>query len=249
MRHASPAGSRGRRRGRRSAKCARLISAQQAPATGSGPGPSSPYSAPTKMPDRMDCASSVALGQRHRSQAPRVCSLAPGAATFLRPHHDPLAVLHLLDAHQVVAVVAGAVEAQLALDGVDPVRLEPGRRSPCRRGSWSPTTPASRICQAVYDAAACVSTDGVGQAGLGRALVVELDELGGARVVGERRLLLEDRHRQRVLRLGRRRPAGPAPGTCRSAAAARSRSSSSRRAAGCLRGRWRRPRRSRAWRP
>src|SRR5215467_15133872 len=46
----------------------------------------------------------------------------------LRPHDDPLAVLHLLHTHQIVAVVAWPVEAQLALDRVDGVGLQPLRQ-------------------------------------------------------------------------------------------------------------------------
>jgi hypothetical protein len=47
------------------------------------------------------------------------------ARRLLRADRDPAAVLHLLDAHQVVAVVRRPVEAQLALDRVDAVGLDP----------------------------------------------------------------------------------------------------------------------------
>src|SRR5438445_1260164 len=91
------------------------------------PRPIRPYSAPTKTPDRMLCDSSDALG----SVNPDIgCSggqqLGAAGSDFLRPDHDPVAVLHLLDTHQVVAEVAGPVEAQLALQCVDLVRLQPG---------------------------------------------------------------------------------------------------------------------------
>src|SRR5664280_530065 len=93
------------------------------------PSPINPYSAPTKMPERMLCASSEALGSVNADMrdAARSVGHQPGAtgSEFLRPDDDPVAVLDLLDAHQVVAEVAEAVEAQLALDGVDPVRLQP----------------------------------------------------------------------------------------------------------------------------
>ena len=46
---------------------------------------------------------------------------------------------------------------------------------------------------------------GVGQPRLGRPLVIELHELGHDRVVGERRMLLEDGHGHRVLRVRRLR--------------------------------------------
>ena len=88
-------------------------------------------------PDSADCASSVALGNVMRNRPLRALRLTrprrpPGTRiaslhlqrgalrrVLLGIDGDPASVLHLLDAHQVVAVVARAVEAQLALDGVD----------------------------------------------------------------------------------------------------------------------------------
>src|SRR3954465_11787991 len=87
------------------------------------------------MPERTLCASSDALGSEKPGmgraldplrQASVGEQLGAAGRHFLRPDHDPLAVLDLLDAHQVVAEVADAVEAELALDRVDAVGLEPG---------------------------------------------------------------------------------------------------------------------------
>ncbi len=66
------------------------------------------------------------------------------------------------------------------------------------------TTPASRICHAVHEAAACVSTEVSARPALVARLLVEPGELGAARVGKERLLVFEDRHRERVLRLGQR---------------------------------------------
>src|ERR1022692_5305748 len=113
------------------------------------PKPSRPYRLPMKRPDRADCASSVALGnvmpdavlqrswrgnasggpsRAQRGPAP-VASLhlqrRARCGVLLGIYGDPAPVLHLLDAHQVVAVIARAIEAQVALDGVDPVFLDP----------------------------------------------------------------------------------------------------------------------------
>ncbi len=100
------------------------------------------------------------------------------------------------------------------------------------------------ICQAVNEAAAWVSTAVSGKPALGGALAVDLHELGRHRVVGEGRMVLEDGHRQRPVGLGRLQHRRRARARDRSGAAAHSRSSSSRRAAGCPPGRWRRSRRS-----
>src|SRR5450755_2374875 len=113
------------------------------------PRPSRPYRLPMNTPDRADCASSVKLGkfmtneasrgagrgstprgpQRAQRGPARVASLhlqrRALCGELLGIHGDPAAVLHLLDAHQVVSVVAGAVEAQVALDSVDTVLLDP----------------------------------------------------------------------------------------------------------------------------
>src|SRR5688500_4267327 len=87
-----------------------------------------------KTPESADCASSVALGSVIRAsparwRAPDARSLhleaCPRCCVFLRPDDDPAAVLNLLHPHQVVAIVARAVEAQLALQRVDTVLLEP----------------------------------------------------------------------------------------------------------------------------
>jgi hypothetical protein len=82
----------------------------------------------------MLCASSVALGQV-KPGIRGVCSESAAAQGAIR-RAVPLtsrgqttthfAVLHLLDPHQVVAEVADAVEAELALDRVDAVRLQEG---------------------------------------------------------------------------------------------------------------------------
>src|SRR6186713_1775356 len=84
-----------------------------------------------KTPDSALCASSVALG-RFTANLPRAERLGSLRAErrarrgeLLRVDRHPAAVLHLLDAHQVVAVVRRAVEAQLALDRVDAVGLDP----------------------------------------------------------------------------------------------------------------------------
>src|SRR5437899_4630004 len=90
------------------------------------PRPISPYSAPTKTPERMDWDSSDRLG----SVKPDMSGgdqLGTTSCNLLRPNDHPLAILDLLDAHQVVAEVADAVEAQLALQRVDLVRLQVGR--------------------------------------------------------------------------------------------------------------------------
>src|SRR5512132_373471 len=81
-----------------------------------------------KTPDSADCASSVALGNATVS-ARRVPALLHQQArarrrVLLRIDGDPAAVLHLLDTHQVIAVIARAVETQLALDRVDAVLLQ-----------------------------------------------------------------------------------------------------------------------------
>src|SRR5450755_3788156 len=113
------------------------------------PRPSRPYRLPMNTPDRADCASSVELGKfiareasrgAGRGSAPRgplraqrgparVASLhlqrRALCGELLGIHGDPAAVLHLLDAHQVVAIVAGTVEAQVALNGIDAVFLDP----------------------------------------------------------------------------------------------------------------------------
>src|SRR3954465_5603499 len=72
-------------------------------------------------PDSADCASSVALG---RFTLLLHAQRRTGRRVVLGPDRDPVTVLHLLHAHQVVAVVARSVEAQLALDRVDAVRLD-----------------------------------------------------------------------------------------------------------------------------
>ncbi len=100
------------------------------------------------------------IGRQRRDQ------LGAGRGELRRPHHHPLAVLHLLDAHQVVAVVDGAVEAQRSLDGVDTVLLQPGRPSALSSRLLVAVTAASRICQAVNEAAACTSTEGRGSLAL-----------------------------------------------------------------------------------
>src|SRR5215207_681029 len=158
------------------------------------PRPSRPYSAPTKMPDRMLCASSDALGSVKPGMARRSASVGeqPGAAGrhLLRPDDDPLAVLHLLDAHQVVAEIAHAVETELALDGVDAVGLEEGADLLVVEALAAddagledlPGGPRGRRLRL---------DRGVGEAGLGRALPVEAGELGAARVRDERLLVLE----------------------------------------------------------
>src|SRR5207237_3354166 len=82
-----------------------------------------------KMPERTLCDSSEALGSVNADMPAALEGedLRAAGGHLLRPYDHPVPVLHLLDAHQVVAEVAGAVEAQLALDGVDAIRLEPGR--------------------------------------------------------------------------------------------------------------------------
>src|SRR5450631_2491110 len=103
-------------------------------------------------PDRADCASSVKLGnvmpddalrgsgRRNASCAPATLALLGSAraaslhlqrralcGVLLGIDGDPAAILHLLDAHQVVTIIAGTVEAQVALDGIDAVFLDPRR--------------------------------------------------------------------------------------------------------------------------
>src|SRR5690242_21943137 len=79
-----------------------------------------------KTPDSADCASSVALGSVTAACARSLDREArAGRRVLLRPYRHPVAVLHLLDAHEVVAVVARAVEVQPAGDGVHLVLLEP----------------------------------------------------------------------------------------------------------------------------
>src|SRR5476651_2066464 len=102
------------------------------------PRPRRPYMLPMNTPDRADCASSVALGKFMPGEAPRRAGrrnpsrarsrAEPGAARrvslnlerralcgeLLGIDGDPAPVLDLLDAHQVVAVITRAVEAQVA---------------------------------------------------------------------------------------------------------------------------------------
>src|SRR6185436_6502213 len=95
-----------------SAKCARLIRRRK-PHERLSPSPSRPYSPPTNIPDRIDCARSVRLGSRvtrtlhtHRADGPdaavipaarsRPLELRTRRRELLRPDHDPLPVLHLL---------------------------------------------------------------------------------------------------------------------------------------------------------
>ena len=181
---------------------------QQAPATGSGPGRAGRTARRRRCPRGSLCGQQRGARQRHSSTCGAlscVCSLAPGAAHSFGQTTTHLPSCTCLIAHQVVAVVAGPSKRSLPWMVSTWLVLQPGRRSPCRPGSWCAITPASRICQAVYEAAACASTDGVGQAGLGGALADRvLTNSAAHRVVGERRMLLEDRHRQRVLRLGQR---------------------------------------------
>src|ERR1019366_5422983 len=101
------------------------------------PRPSRPYRLPMNTPDGADCASRVKLGNVMPDAAPRGAGrcnatraqsraqLGPArvaslhlqrralCGVLLGIHGDPAPVLHLLDAHQVVAVIARAVEAQL----------------------------------------------------------------------------------------------------------------------------------------
>src|SRR3954469_11335147 len=80
-----------------------------------------------KTPDSADCASSVPLGNvTPIAFASRLLHLqaCPGPRVVLRIDSDPASALHLLHTHQVVAVVARSVEAELALDRVDAVLLD-----------------------------------------------------------------------------------------------------------------------------
>ena len=88
----------------------------------------------------------------------------PGArrGELLRPHHDPLAVLHLLHLEEIVAVVVGAVEAQLADDRVDAVLRAATAPSALSSRLLVAVTAASSTCQAANEPAACVSTYGYG---------------------------------------------------------------------------------------
>src|SRR5215208_7766461 len=99
------------------AKCVRLI-VRSSPQLRPSPSPSSPYSAPANTPESTDCASSVQLGKLIASARDH---LHAGGCEFRRIDDLPLAVLHLLDAHQVVTVVRRPVEAQRPLDGFDAV--------------------------------------------------------------------------------------------------------------------------------
>src|SRR5206468_8272049 len=95
---------------------------------------------------------------------------------FLRPDDDPVAVLRLLDAHQVVAEVADAVEAELALDGVDAVRLQPGRDRLVVEALGRDDAGLEDLPGGVRRRRLRLDRR-VGEAGLGRALAVQLDEL------------------------------------------------------------------------
>src|SRR5262249_56296781 len=73
---------------------------------------------------------------RHRavataSSSPASSSLweqtCAGRRELLRPHHDPLAVLHLLDLGQIVAVVVRPVEAKPPADLLALVLSDPPR--------------------------------------------------------------------------------------------------------------------------
>src|SRR5262245_27591835 len=94
------------------------------------PRPSKPYSEPMKTPERTDCARSVALGsviaRKAVASSGFLAQLELGTrlGDFLRPDDDPGAVLHLLDPHQVVAVIVRPVEAQCSLDRRDLVLLD-----------------------------------------------------------------------------------------------------------------------------
>src|SRR5690242_19414 len=99
----------------------------RSPHVNPSPRPSSPYRLPMNTPDSADCASSVPLGNvTGIASAGLLLDLkaCAGRCEILRIDGDPTPVLHLLHAHQVVAVVAGSIEAELALDRVDPVVLD-----------------------------------------------------------------------------------------------------------------------------
>ena len=133
--------------------------------------------------------------------------LRAGRGELGRVDDHPFAVLHLLDAHQVVAVVGGSVEAQRTLDGLDAVLLQPVGHGLVVQalgggdGGFQ-DLPGRERSRGLH------LHRGVGEVGLGRALAVGLDELGGARARAERRVFLEDRDRQRAVgfRQGHERP-------------------------------------------
>ena len=201
-----------------------------------------------KTPDSTDCARSERLGSPIARRGYFVISVAPGAATLFGQTVTQRPFCTCFTRHQVVAVVARPVEAQLALDRVDLVLAQPVGEHLVVEALGRGDRGIEHLPRGIrrrglrFDA-------GVGEPGLRRALVEELHELGRARIVEVRRMLLEDRRRERILAPRAPAPSGRAPGTCRSAAAACSRSSSSRRAAGCPRGRSRRPRRGRGSHP
>src|SRR5689334_14906531 len=137
------------------------------------------------MPERTLCASSVALGSvnpgiagpsARRARSVRLQLRAAGGH-FLRPDDDPVAVLHLLDAHQVVAEVAGAVEAELALDRVDTVGLQPGRDRLVVEALGRVDAGLEDLPRGIRRRRLRLDRR-IGETGLGRALAIELDEFG-----------------------------------------------------------------------
>src|SRR5436309_15737459 len=128
-----------------------------------------------------------------------------GRRELLRPHHDPLAVLHLLHLGEIVPVVVRPVEAEAAADRLDLVLPEP-------LGQYLVVEALGRSHRRLEHLPGRVRARGlrvdvrVGDAGLGRALVIERGESRGGWVVQERRVAAEGTPRAGQLR---RRAPGP----------------------------------------
>ena len=72
-------------------------------------------------PDRIDCPTRVELMGTARPSLQNLSLDGDDLARcrlVLRPDNHPVAILHLLHLHQVRAIVIGAIEAELADDGV-----------------------------------------------------------------------------------------------------------------------------------